>query len=316
MKYRQLGFFRLFCDDSLFSDYPIRESSDSTSDLFDIYFYDNDCNLMEKIIFEEEQGKINDFTASYDLVNKYCEIRGYNDELLFKLLVKAHEAQIIQINKTLKNSVIEEIIYSICIPVISFLNDNFIPFHGTTLVKGKNMIVILADSNVGKSTLSAYLMKKHDFQLITDDISILKLNESNPVISSLGHNVRLREDSFMYLSDYFQYDSKHLKNNKYHIMLKDNVGLIENRKISFFFLEESEIYKKIKGMETLKSYIKLCKSLYAPSLAIPKLISDKNNLIFNKMKEFNISFYELPYVKKFEMIEIIASGLENVLNLM
>jgi len=197
------------------------------------------------------------------------------------------------------------------------LNHKFV-IHGTVISNKNNLYALIGKSGMGKSTFATYLVKKHNFELISDDKIVF--NEKFKILEG-SKVVRLWNDSFKNIFKNipanFVYHSL-LGNNKKFINLENccykNCFEEKKFKYNFIVLEKSEAkeFPKIEELNKFELFCYIIKNIYDYD-TLTKCELNKEILRVKEMIENSaIKGYKLTYKHDYGQLDDIYKLINEV----
>lgn len=190
-----------------------------------------------------------------------------------------------------------------------FIQRGIIPFHGAGITLNKNLFIISADSNSGKSTLLYNLLKK-GYKLCADDlvpIEIIK-NSCNGILSNCSY-IKLWDDTIK------KYNIKNkkieiiYKTGKYRVLFKNNIvktnsGQLPINEIVILNTKydgENIVIRELEGLEKLIKMIEL-----THGYVLFKELLNKNLFKQYMILKKNIKITEWKYNKNYKNLDLLV----------
>ncbi|NTW32401.1 MAG: serine kinase [Bacteroidetes bacterium] len=150
------------------------------------------------------------------------------------------------------------------------LQRGLLPLHASAIIKNDELVFITGDSQAGKSTTLAGLLKNGN-TVFSDDVVVIKKNENSKITVSASYPMmKLWDDTLDKLNDaLFRDRSFRVKHDidKYGIFFHDNFNTNSYSVSKVFILRKQEIpqivSRKLKGTEAFDA---LTKQVYRPML--------------------------------------------------
>lgn len=239
------------------------------------------------------------FVRMYDndiyISKSFFEIR-YNDTPLIQIDINSKPWTAI-FNKNISLNVCEELFVKIAIPYYYYTQSAGIPLHATTVRYGLDLICIMGESYSGKSTLAYYLLQDNRFDLLSDDVTSIRVSsDASKTISAFSgsNKLKIRKETASFFST-----------NTLLFTFPHDVDIKNNQIKCIFFIKpcDEEQEPSLRLCSKMESQCLLLKNLYASYLhKLDANIIQTVNAICDKIK-----IYELNYFKDFSQLKPIKT---------